>query len=125
MGLVYASTEVSNIYGGEEKYHMPSLVDTGATDSVIPGNELEKIGIKREFKRTYELADGSLSEFDVGYAKLRINGEQTMCPVIFGDDDIEPLLGITALESIGFIIDPVRQILKKTAIPLKIFLKPK
>ena len=26
MGLVYASTEVRNIYGGEEKYHMPFLV---------------------------------------------------------------------------------------------------
>ena len=124
MGLVYASTEVRNIYGGEEKYYMPFLVDTGATDSVIPGNELEKIGIKREFKRTYELADGSLLEFDVGYAMLRINGEQTMGSVIFGSDDIEPLLGITALESIGFIIDPVRQILRKTAVPLKIFHNP-
>ena len=121
MGLVYASSEVKNIYGGEEKYHMPFLVDTGATDSVIPGNELEKIGVKREFKRIYELADGSQIEFDVGYAMLRINGEQTIGPVIFAKDDTEPLIGITALESIGFIIDPVRQILKKTAVPLKIF----
>ena len=122
MGLVHASTEVKNIYGGEEAYFMPFLVDTGATDTVIPCNELEKIGVKREFKRTYELADGSLMEFDVGYAKLCINGEQTMGPVIFGMDGTEPLLGVTALESIGFIIDPVKQILKKTAIPLKIFL---
>ena len=124
MGLVYASTEVRNIHGGEEKYHMPFLVDTGATDSVISGNELDKIGVKREFKRTYELVDGSHLEFDVGYAMLCINGEHTIGPVIFAGDDTEPLLGITALESIGFIIDPVRQILKKTAIPLKIFTKP-
>ena len=41
MGFVYASTEVKNIYGGDEKYYMPFLVDTGATDSVIPGNKLE------------------------------------------------------------------------------------
>ena len=121
MGFVYASTEVRNIYGGEEKYHMPFLVDTGATDSIIPGNELDKIGVKREFKRIYELADGSQIEFDVGYAKLFINGEQTLGPVIFGKDESEPLIGVTALESIGFIIDPVRKTLTKIAVPLKIF----
>ena len=119
MGLVYATTEVQNIYGGEEKYLMPFLVDTGATDSVIPSRELERIGIKREQKRTYELADGSLVEFDIGYAFLCVNGEKVAGSVVFGDNNSEPLLGVTVLESAGFIVDPVRQVLKKTAIPLK------
>ena len=120
MGLVYAVTEVTNILGGKENYTIPHLVDMGATDTIIPANELEKLGIKREGKRNYELADGTVVSYDVGYAFLRVNGEKVAANVVFGEEKSEPLLGVTALESAGFVVDPVRQILKKTAsIPLK------
>ena len=120
MGLVYAVTEVTNIMGGEETYSMPFLVDTGATDTIIPSDELERLGIKRENKRNYELADGTVVNYDVGYALLCVNGEKVVANVVFGKEKSEPLLGVTVLESAGFIVDPIRQILKKTAaIPLK------
>ncbi|MCL2152818.1 MAG: retroviral-like aspartic protease family protein [Oscillospiraceae bacterium] len=120
MGFVYAVIEVTNIIGSEEKYTMPFLVDTGATDMIIPANELERLGIKREGKRNYELADGTVVSYDVGYALLSINGEKVAANVVFGKEKSEPLLGVTVLESAGFIVDPLRQVLKKTAaIPLK------
>ena len=115
MGLVYAVTEVTNITGGKEVYSMPFLVDTGATDTVIPSNELEKLGIQRESKRNYELADGTIVEYDVGYAFLYVNGEKVVANIVFGEENTEPLLGVTVLESAGFVVDPVRQVLKKTA----------
>lgn len=35
-------------------------------------------------------------------------------------EDAEPILGVTALESAGILVDPVKQILKRMpAIPLK------
>ena len=47
-------------------------------------------------------------------------GEVTAGRVLFGPDGVEPLLGVTALESIGITIDPVTQTLKRLpAIPLK------
>jgi len=120
MGFVYAVTEVSNIIGGKENYSMPFLVDTGATDTIIPANELERIGVKREGKRNYELADGTVVSYDVGFAFLCINGEKVVANVVFGNENSEPLLGVTVLESAGFIVDPIRQILRKSAaIPLK------
>ena len=120
MGLVYTVTEVTNITGGGENYSMPFLVDTGATDTIIPANELDKLGIKREGKRNYELADGSIVSYDVGYAFVCVNGEKVVANVVFGEEKAEPLLGVTVLESAGFIVDPVRQVLKKIeAIPLK------
>ena len=120
MGFVYAVTEVKNITGGEESYSMPFLVDTGATDTVIPANELDRLGIKREGRRNYELADGTVVSYDVGYAFLCVNGEKVVANVVFGEEKSEPLLGVTVLESAGFIVDPIRQILrKKAAIPLK------
>ncbi len=47
-------------------------------------------------------------------------GEITAGRVIFGPQDVEPLLGITALESVGITIDPTNRTLKRLpAIPLK------
>ena len=47
-------------------------------------------------------------------------GEITAGRVIFGPDDVEPLLGTTALESVGVTIDPASRTLKRLpAIPLK------
>ena len=120
MGLVYATVEVRNIIGGEKSYSLPFLIDTGATDTVIPSNELERLSINRESKRNYELANGTTVTYDVGYALINVNGEKVVANVVFGEENSEPLLGVTVLESAGFIIDPIRQILKKTAtIPLK------
>jgi len=120
MGFVYAVTEVRNIFGGNEIYSMPFLVDTGATDTIIPANELDRLGIKRESKRNFELADGTIVSYDVGYAFLCVNGEKVVANVVFGEEKSEPMLGVTVLESAGFIVDPIRQILRKTAaIPLK------
>ena len=115
MGFVYAVTEVTNINGGDKKYVMPFLVDTGATDTIVPANELERLGITREGKRNYELADGTVVSYDTGFAFLVINGEKIAANVVFGAENSEPLLGVTALESAGFIVDPIRQILRKTA----------
>ena len=120
MGLVYTVTEVTNIMGGGERYTLPFLVDTGATDTVIPSNELDRLGIKREYKQDYELADGMVVSYDVGYAFLRVNGVKIASNVVFGDEKSDPLLGVTVLESAGLIVDPVRRILIKiAAIPLK------
>ena len=47
-------------------------------------------------------------------------GEVTAGRVLFGPDGVEPLLGVTALGSVGITIDPTTRTLKcLPAIPLK------
>ena len=47
-------------------------------------------------------------------------GELTSGRVIFGPDNAEPLLGVTALESVGILVDPTTRTFKRIpAIPLK------
>ena len=56
----------------------------------------------------------------VTVTRTELMGEVTAGRVLFGPDDVEPLLGVTALESIGITIDPVTRTLKRLpAIPLK------
>jgi len=94
--------------------------DTGATDTLVPATELRKIGVKPVGKVAYELADGSLQEYQFGLVEISFMGEITAGRVIFGPNDAEPLLGVTALESVGIVIDPANRTFKRLpAIPLK------
>ena len=71
-------------------------------------------------KMVYELADGTLQEYRFGLVEIAFMGEVTAGRVIFGPDTVEPLLGVTALESVGITIDPTNRTLKRLrAIPLK------
>jgi clan AA aspartic protease len=104
----------------DQFYEEIFLVDTGATDCMVPGNELEKLGIKKEGKMSYELSDGTLKEFSFGLVRIEFMGETTAGRVIFGEPGSEPLLGVTALESVGIVVDPANKTLKRLpAIPLK------
>ena len=69
---------------------------------------------------TYELADGTLRQYEVGLVQIEFMGETTAGRVVFGAEDIEPILGVTALESVGVIVDPVRKELRRLpSIPLR------
>jgi predicted aspartyl protease len=47
-------------------------------------------------------------------------GETTAGRVIFAAPGVEPILGVTALESVGIMVDPANKTLKRLpAIPLK------
>lgn len=69
---------------------------------------------------SYELADGTVKEFRCGLVQIEFMGETTAGRVIFGDPGINPILGVTALESVGIMVDPADKTLKRLpAIPLK------
>jgi clan AA aspartic protease len=120
MGLTKVTTKLTNIESPNKTYESVFLVDTGATDSLVPSNELEAIGIRKEGRMSYELADGTVKEYSFGLARIEFMGETTAGRVIFGDVGAEPLLGVTALESVGIMVDPANKTLKRLpAIPLK------
>lgn len=120
MGLTKVTTKLTSLQEPAATYEAVFLVDTGATDSLVPGDELDKIGIRREGKMSYELADGTVREYPFGLARIEFMGEITAGRVIFGSPECEPLLGVTALESVGIVVDPANKTLKRLpAIPLK------
>lgn len=113
MGVVNANVVISNPADHRQSWEGRFLVDTGATDSLVPRQHLEAIGLKPEAQRTYILADGSEVRLDVAVARIELLGEIVGGTVLFGDADAEPLLGVTALESLGIEVDPLNQQLKK------------
>ena len=120
MGLTHVTVKVRSLAAADGGYEADFLVDTGATDSLAPANELLKIGIQPAGMTVFELAYGSVAEYQFGLAEISFMGEVTAGRIIFGPDEAEPLLGVTALESVGITIDPANRTLKRLpAIPLK------
>ncbi len=113
MGISQVTVRVSNPGSPEKYWEDLFLVDTGSIDCMVPGRYLKEIGIEPVGKRTYELADGTEIKMNIGVAQIEFMGEFVGTTVIFGKDDIEPILGMTALESVGIEVDPQSQRLKR------------
>ena len=113
MGGVTANVIVSNPANRNRRWEGQFLVDTGATDSLVPRQHLEAIGIRPEGQRTYVLGGGTDIRMDIAVARIELMREIVGGTVLFGNERAEPLLGVTALESLGIEIDPLNEQLKK------------
>jgi len=113
MGMTHVTVLIRNSADPERTWEGLFLVDTGAVDCLVPGKHLEEIGLAPKAKRTYELADGSEVKMDITTAEIEFMGEIVGSTILFGADDAEPILGVTALESVGIEVDPRTQRLKR------------
>ena len=113
MGATHVTVTVRNPAEPHRTWEGLFLVDTGATDCLVPGQHLESIGLVPKGQRMYELADGSKIKIDITTADIEFMGEIIGGTVIYGDANVEPLLGLTALGSVGIEVDPVNQRLKR------------
>ncbi|MCY4103987.1 MAG: clan AA aspartic protease [bacterium] len=118
MGETRVDVTIRNPADPDRSWEGEFVVDTGATNSVVPRRHLESIGLKPIGHRTYGLADGSEHQAEIGAALVEFLGEWSASTVVFGPDDAEPLLGLTALESTGFKVDPVNECLQRAKLRL-------
>jgi clan AA aspartic protease len=113
MGTTHVTVTVRNPADPDRTWAGLFLVDTSAIDCLVPGKHLREIGLAPKAKRTYELADGSEIRMDITTAQIEFMGEIVGSTIIFAPDDAEPILGVTALESVGIEVDPRTQRLKR------------
>src|SRR3989337_133909 len=112
MGRMFVDLEVMRELDGPSGV-VNVEVDTGSYDSALPRPFLKKLGIRPVGREWYELADGRRVRRQYGVAFLRLMGQVGASRVIFAGPKDPPLLGVIALEQLGFEIDPRRAILTK------------
>ena len=59
------------------------------------------------------LADGKPVSLDITIAEIEFEGEVVGGTIVYGDEGADSLLGVTALESGGFAVDPRNEELKR------------
>ena len=91
----------------EKKAAVSLLVDSGALFTSVPGELLQGLGLKPLERRRLMVYGGTVLERDISGAVIEYQEHRTTVPVIFGEPQDTPVLGVTALGSLGYELDPV------------------
>jgi predicted aspartyl protease len=94
------------------RIELEGIVDTGATYSVVLRRILEELEIKPVRRRRFRVFGGYV-ERDLGEVGIELMRRRRTITVIFGETNDTTVLGVTALESFGLEVDPVRGTLKE------------
>ena len=114
MGTFATMVRVGNPDGGD-MIEVEALVDTGASFAMFPASLLDSLRISRRSQVDGILADGSEVSYWTGWALIGIDGEESVCRVIFGPEgDDSSVIGATTLQMLMFKVDPVREVLGPT-----------
>lgn len=106
MGYVRAQLRISNPQQPGRVEEVELLADSGAIYIVLPTPLLERLGIQREGKERFQVADGRIIERDYGVIRVQIGERRGATRVVFGREGDASVLGVTALEELGLKINP-------------------
>jgi len=114
LGFTYAKVNLSNPACKGRKREVELLVDTGAILTAVPRKILEELQIKPVGKRTLRAFGGQIVEREIGALLINYANAYAGITVIFAEEKDTPVLGATALEALGYQVDPITKQLKPT-----------
>ena len=112
------SVTISVAADDQSSEELEALVDTGATNTVIPADLLQRLGVQPHRTSVFQLADGREVEMEIGRAWVHVDGQREFTQVLFGLAGSEPILGAITLEEMNLSVDPVARKL----VPVKRYL---
>ena len=113
MSATYVTVTIRNPAMPERLWQELFLIDARTIDSLVPRDQLEAIGLRPVGHRSYELDDGTESIMDITTGQIEFMGEMVGGTIIMGAPGTKPILGVTALASVGIDADPRNQTLKR------------
>ena len=113
MGAVYLDVLVRRLPQDAAGETIEFLIDSGATYSVAPAEVLRGLGIAPHRSIEFVLADGSRMSRELGGAYFEYGGTGGVAPVAFGQPGDVNLLGVTALEAMSLMLDPLTRDLRR------------
>jgi clan AA aspartic protease len=113
MGLTDVQLKIKNVKDLSKVFEGKFLVDSGAIYSVVPEDELKRLGIKPTHQETFSLADATHVKREIGYAMYEFDGHEAPAPVIFGKKGDSLLMGVLTLEALGLVLDPLQRKIHK------------
>ena len=109
MGITKVKLTIKNPLDPKKVLKEDFLVDSGAHYTVLPQAMVKKLGLKPSYEQDFSLADGRTIRRPIGGAVINFEGRELPVPVVLGEKDDSPLLGVTTLENFGLMIDPFKR----------------
>ena len=110
MGITYIEGVVTGPSGKQTRTRF--LVDSGATYTLLPYEDWQTIELSPKRSMTFTLADGTTVERKVSECHIELPQGEGHTPVILGEPDDEPLLGVVTLEILGLVLNPFNRTLQ-------------
>jgi hypothetical protein len=107
MGSFEVKAKLANLDAPTQTEELSLRVDRRVTLSWIPRTVLERLGVRVFSRLPFTFTDGRTTERETSAVLLTIDGITAPVPVVFGKAGEEAILGMTALEGLGFTVDPV------------------
>lgn len=85
---------------------------------MVPKYIAEKLDLEVVDKRKFKIVSDEVVEYSVSEAYIGVEDRGVTSLVVIGSNETSPLLGVTALELLGYQVDPVTKKLK----PLELML---
>lgn len=117
VGLFNARVTLRNLMQPERQRDLDLMVDTGSLFTWVESQVLEEIGIVPEDTSDFQTITGALIKRRIGYALVAWNGRAGPIIVVFSEPGDVSVLGVTALESLRVVADPIRKVLVPTVAP--------
>ena len=111
MGIVHVDVVIANPAYPDRGEHLQLLVDTGATLGVVPRRVLERLAVSPVGRRDFRGFGGVITR-ETGIVSMTDDDATAGVTVVLGEEDDPPILGVTALESLGYQVNPVSGELK-------------
>ncbi|HIE53350.1 MAG TPA: aspartyl protease [Armatimonadetes bacterium] len=104
MGITYIEGVVTGPTGKQATVRF--LVDSGATYTLLPSEVWQAIELTPQRSAVFTLADGTTIERQISECHIVLPQGQAHTPVILGEPEDEPLLGVVTLEILGLVLNP-------------------
>ena len=112
MGFIHVNVDIANPANPDVSESVRVLVDTGATLSILPEDMLDSLGVRRIQKRRFRGFGGTVIR-DIGNVNMTYEDAESGVTVVFGAEDDPAVMGVTALETLGFEVDTVDEKLNR------------
>jgi aspartyl protease family protein len=114
MGIVLVKLKISNPDNGTTPIEVENaVVDTGSVHTCVPRGLAVSLGLRKTGALPVVTASGPVT-LDESYAFVELQGKAMMTPLLVSDTLDEVIVGVTLLEWLGFIVDPVRKEIRET-----------
>ena len=108
MGHVRVPLRISNPDNPAKAVEVPdALIDTGATWTSVPRSLVAELGLRQVGTIRVRTAAGP-QELGQSYAQLELAGKTLVTNISVSDTLTTVLVGVTTLESLGLMVDPVK-----------------
>ena len=110
MGIVYIEGVATGPTGKQAKVNF--LVDSGATYTLLAEKDWRSLELEPKRTATFTLGDGTRIERAISECHVALPQGDGHTPVILGEADDQPLLGVVTLEILGLVLNPFNRTLQ-------------